>query len=719
MSGQTGANHPSATSQLGIILLNKDISVPRVSLSDTANEINVSISDNESVLAYNTTTDENVSSGYYYWYENTWHSLFNEVRSPDYIMYWDLQDNLLSYVNDQGLMLTTAIGGLDALTYSGLNLDGRSLDYKDQNGDIYSVDLGQIVKGNRNVITFVRAANGDLIYMNEREERITFNMSVPEIKIEEEQEEVLETIDETMEEELMNIDEETLDYEVDVSVGEDEVDDSIEDEIKEVEPAEFSASLLSEKEAQGDGKDIKSIEDNDDGTFTVFFTDGTRFTSRDLGESNKGGASKGSLEDLISDNQEILDVVNNGDGTIAVLFKDGTTLPSLDLASLQGFAGYSQEGPEDRGIALVMDNGDGTYTFMLTDGSQIANVDLTKPRSKQDTEEDGKGVLMIMPHADGSYTVLFTDGTEVSSEELGEEYQLEMRDMMDSESVEEEEVADLPEDENNEQGEKGDLDLEEADAEVEDDEMEEESSSVDSNDMIDEQVEDFDIEEGDEEESVIEEPVEEESIEEDQEIKIQKVLVQGDGSFKVILTSGDEVITPVLTNPGGIAQDRGIESIVDYANGSFDIILTDGTVFSSEEYKRDRKSKITDSGTKSDGNEDEAISGSDSLDELEEKVGEETVEQKAVEEPMEIEEHDNDINSEESIESDVEDSLEKSNDDVEGLYIQTKEQEGKIKAQEEEIEALKRREREKEEELQEMKERLKRLELLIDTSPED
>lgn len=111
-----------------------------------------------------------------------------------------------------------------------------------------------------------------------------------------------------------------------------------------------------------DGVGIASTDDNNDGTFTLNFTDGSSFTTVDLtGEQGEQGEQG----------------VQGEQGPIG---PTGATGPQ----GVQGPPGNDGvdglDGQDGVGIASTVDNNDGTFTINYTDGSSFTTADLTGPQ---------------------------------------------------------------------------------------------------------------------------------------------------------------------------------------------------------------------------------------------------------------------------------------------------------------------------------------------------
>jgi hypothetical protein len=190
-----------------------------------------------------------------------------------------------------------------------------------------------------------------------------------------------------------------------------------------------------------DGVGITSTTDNNDGTFTLNFSDGSSFTTTDL------TGSQGPQGPAGADGNGIASTTDNGDGTFTITYNDGTTFTTSDLTGPQGVQGpQGNQGPvgatgpqgpagaDGNGIASTTDNGDGTFTITYDDGSTFTTSDLTGPQGATGATgpqgptgapgndgqdgEDGVGITSATDNGDGTFTLNFSDGSSFTTADL-------------------------------------------------------------------------------------------------------------------------------------------------------------------------------------------------------------------------------------------------------------------------------------------------------------
>jgi hypothetical protein len=148
-----------------------------------------------------------------------------------------------------------------------------------------------------------------------------------------------------------------------------------------------------------DGVGITSTVNNGDGTFTIFYSDGSSFTSANLtGPQGATGAAGAQGPQGIQGIQGpaglngvgVSSTINNGNGTFTINYTDGSSFTSVDLTGPQGPQGpigpqgvIGPQGNNGIGILSSVNNGNGTFTLHYSDGSSFTSVDLTGPQGIQ------------------------------------------------------------------------------------------------------------------------------------------------------------------------------------------------------------------------------------------------------------------------------------------------------------------------------------------------
>ena len=153
------------------------------------------------------------------------------------------------------------------------------------------------------------------------------------------------------------------------------------------------------------GVGITSTTDNGDGTFTFNYSDGSSFTTSNLTGPTGAAGSQG-IQGLTGNG--IASTTDNGNGTFTLLYTDGSSFTTANLTGpigatgsqgIQGLTGATgstgAQGPigntgaqgiqglTGNGIASTTDNGNGTFTLLYTDGSSFTTANLTGPTGAQ------------------------------------------------------------------------------------------------------------------------------------------------------------------------------------------------------------------------------------------------------------------------------------------------------------------------------------------------
>src|SRR5690554_1774105 len=234
--GQVGIGTltPDNSSQLDVVANDKGILIPRISLTSTTDATTIKNGNVNSLLVFNTNTQNDITPGYYYWYVDKWMRIINhdDVTAldanttnvsltvvGDELVLTDSEDNIVSiplseinipttivkntdgtytYTNEAGDTVTidatdnvisnfeNIVNNTNVLnelievlgdTYVGGNVyyDGTQFTYVDQAGDTHIVDIQDIVQANETVTTIVKNTDGTYTYTNEAGDTVTID----------------------------------------------------------------------------------------------------------------------------------------------------------------------------------------------------------------------------------------------------------------------------------------------------------------------------------------------------------------------------------------------------------------------------------------------------------------------------------------------------------------------------------------------------------------
>jgi hypothetical protein len=189
------------------------------------------------------------------------------------------------------------------------------------------------------------------------------------------------------------------------------------------------------------GISIIRTVDNNNGTFTFFYSDGTTFTTSNL----TGPAGRDGLT--------ILSTIDNGNGTFTINYSDGTSFTSSNLTGpagpqgqpgIQGPVGPTgpqglpgQNGANGLTILSTIDNGNGTFTINYSDGTSFTSANLTGPAGPQgqpgiqgpvgptgpqgltgQNGTNGVGITSTVNNGNGTYTFNYSDGSSFTTANL-------------------------------------------------------------------------------------------------------------------------------------------------------------------------------------------------------------------------------------------------------------------------------------------------------------
>src|SRR5690554_3168557 len=127
-----GTLTPDKSSQLDVTANDKGTLIPRVSLTSTTDTTTITNGNVNSLLVFNTATQNDITPGYYYWYIDKWKRIVNEDEVGGNVYY-----------------------------------DGDQFTYVDASGDTHVINFEEIVQANETVTTLVNNNDGTYTYTNE------------------------------------------------------------------------------------------------------------------------------------------------------------------------------------------------------------------------------------------------------------------------------------------------------------------------------------------------------------------------------------------------------------------------------------------------------------------------------------------------------------------------------------------------------------------------
>ena len=165
-----GGNTPNASTMLDVTSTNKGILIPRVALTDLTDGLTITNGNVNSLLVFNTTDNDEIKPGYYYWFENKWLKIQNEfdiVRNDNFsvigadLVLEDSKGNTVS-IPLEDINLPDVVTNLSYNTTTGV------LTYTNEVDDEQSFNLSDVVKNFETLTVLeVDAERGVLIYTDE------------------------------------------------------------------------------------------------------------------------------------------------------------------------------------------------------------------------------------------------------------------------------------------------------------------------------------------------------------------------------------------------------------------------------------------------------------------------------------------------------------------------------------------------------------------------
>src|SRR5690554_4179913 len=172
-----GTEFPELSAALDIFASDKGILIPRVFLQSSTDQTTISGNLVNGLLVFNTSDQNAMQAGFYYWYGSNWHRLGNEndtfLETITTLIY--NQNGTYTYANEIGdltlIDIPSAViedlqsGGpifeqidflfntTETLTFLHLQADGTTLEYIDELENIHLIDLLQIIRDNEKTVS--------------------------------------------------------------------------------------------------------------------------------------------------------------------------------------------------------------------------------------------------------------------------------------------------------------------------------------------------------------------------------------------------------------------------------------------------------------------------------------------------------------------------------------------------------------------------------------
>ena len=165
-----GTRLPNSSSELDVVSGEKGVLIPRVSLLSTKDIATIKKGSGngyeDSLLVFNTLDQNDVTPGYYYWYQDKWTRIVDQRMLDQYLKKY---------------------GG-------NVYYEEEMFTYVDENGDIVNIDVAAIVKAHETITTLVKNASGNGQYTYKNEAGLDVIIDVP-LDVVDNFEEILENPD--------------------------------------------------------------------------------------------------------------------------------------------------------------------------------------------------------------------------------------------------------------------------------------------------------------------------------------------------------------------------------------------------------------------------------------------------------------------------------------------------------------------------------------------
>lgn len=169
-----GTEFPDLSAALDVFASDKGVLLPRVFLQSSTDQTTISGNLVNGLLVFNTSDQNDLQAGFYYWYGSNWQRLGSENDSflETITSLIDNENGTYTYINEIGDLtlidipsaviedlqsegvifneLITLFNPAETLTFLHLQADGTTLEYIDELENVHLIDLLQIIRDNEN-----------------------------------------------------------------------------------------------------------------------------------------------------------------------------------------------------------------------------------------------------------------------------------------------------------------------------------------------------------------------------------------------------------------------------------------------------------------------------------------------------------------------------------------------------------------------------------------
>jgi len=138
-----GTPTPNKSAELTIQADRRGLLIPNVSLADTTDKERIKNGNVNSLLVFNTTSNNAIQPGYYYWFVDKWERLTADSDIPAIVV-----NNFENILNMEGDKVTNLIKNIVRNTEGNVIYEGDKLYYINADGDKVEINFGDIVAAN-------------------------------------------------------------------------------------------------------------------------------------------------------------------------------------------------------------------------------------------------------------------------------------------------------------------------------------------------------------------------------------------------------------------------------------------------------------------------------------------------------------------------------------------------------------------------------------------
>ncbi|MCW1148821.1 hypothetical protein OJ995_11385, partial [Flavobacterium sp. TH16-21] len=346
-----GTPMPNASTMLDVVSANKGIRIPQVPLTSTTDVTTITNGNINSLLVFNTSTVNDITPGYYYWYIDRWRRIAtsDDVSALIVSTLVDNGNGTFTYTNEVGgitvINFQTLVDQFETLTTLVDNGNG-TYTYTSENGTQTTINIvGDVISNFTDIVSNTNVLNELIEIIHQHGGNVYYDGTT------------FTYIDDNGVTQVINISDIVQLYET-----------------------------------------ITTLVNNGDGTYTYTSENGTVTTINIVGDVISN------FTDIVSNTNvlnELIEIIHEHGGNV---YYDGTTFTYIDDNGVTQVINISDIVQLYETVTTLVDNGNGTYTYTSENGTQTI-IDIPGNETITTLVDNGDGTITYTNEAGDVVTV--------------------------------------------------------------------------------------------------------------------------------------------------------------------------------------------------------------------------------------------------------------------------------------------------------------------------